>query len=42
MISDKVLAQRKIVQVPNPKVVINFFIIEYDLNYVSDLEADCF
>ena len=40
MASDKILAQGKILQVPNPKVGLPFFIVEYDLNYVSYLEVD--
>ena len=40
MASDKILAQGKIVQVPNPKVGLPFFIVEYDQKYVLDLEAE--
>ena len=40
--SDKTLEQGKIVKVPNPKAGLTFYIIEYDLNSVSDLEADFF
>ena len=40
MVGDKKLSQGKIAQVPNLKERIPLFIIEYDLNHVSDLKAE--
>ena len=40
MVGDKKLGQGKIVQVPNPKAILPFFIIEYDLKHVLDLGAE--
>ena len=43
MVGENILAQGGVVQVTNSKVVPPFFIIEYGLNYVSDLDVgNCF
>ena len=42
MDGDNKLSQGKIVKVLNPKAVLLFFVIEYDLNYLSNLEAEIF
>ena len=39
MDDDTKLTQGKRVHVPNPKAGHPLYIIEYDINYVSDLEA---
>ena len=42
MDGDKEMARENIVHMPNPKAGLLFFIIGYDLSYVSDLEAGNF
>ena len=42
MDGDKILAQGDMVQAPNPKLVLQLFIIEYDISYVSDLDVEKF
>ena len=39
MAGDKKLSQGKILQVPNPKAGLTFFMIDNYINYVLDLEA---